>query len=312
MVAKPRRPKLSSAELAANYGWALATLNSSPDLKKLFRRAVSKQYTPERFIAELRNTNWFKKSSESQRKFLVLRTADPAQYVSQIKQVMASLADQYGEATGQVPNFGPPKIVNGKLKGGSGWLYQAAITSLSLGYNEAQMRDLLFKSVDWTKKIATDSLGGTTSGLLQSMRQQASALGVKPTDSWYGDQIGKISLGNDTAEGALARLKNLSKQRYSAFADRIEAGESLDDISEGYKQSMAKVLEISPTQIDVFDPKVQNALTNRTQEGADAPLSINQFEDALRKDDRWQYTQNAKESLVGMGSNLLKSFGLSA
>lgn len=312
MAAKPKTPKLSSAALAANYGWAMATLNSSPDLKKLFSKAVSKQYTPERFIAELRNTAWFKKNSESQRKMIVLKTTDPTQYVSQVSQVMASLADQYSQATGEVLPYTPPKAVNGKITVGAGFLYDAAVQSLSMGLNEAQIKDQLFKSIDWTQKIHASSLGGTTSGQLQQMRQQAAALGVDPSDSWYGDQIGKIALGNDSIEGSALRLKELAKQRYSAFADRIDAGESVSDISEGYKQSLSKVLEINPGSIDVFDPKIQSALTRRNDEGADAPASINQFEDDLRKDDRWQYTQNAKETLLGTGSNLLKNFGVSA
>lgn len=305
-----KRPKLSSRELAARYGWALATLNSSPDLKKLFNRAVSKQYTPERFIAELRSTKWFRSKSEAQRKFIVLRTSDPAQYISQVKQVMASLADQYSGATGQVLPFTPPKLVKGKLVGGTGFLYSAALTSLSLGYNDAQIKDQLFKSIKWDQKIAEGSLGGTTSGLLQQMRQQASQLGINPTDHWYGSQLGKIALGNDTAEGATQRLKELAKQRYTAFADRIEAGESMSDISEGYRQSMSRILEVNPGQLDVFDPKIQGALTKRNTDGHDAPLSINDFEDSLRKDDRWQYTQNAKETLMSTGQNVLKSFGL--
>ena len=306
------QPKLSSHELAAVYGWAMATLNSSPDLKKLFQRAVRKQYTPERFIAELRSTKWFRANSESQRKFIVLKTTDPAQYVGQIKQVMASLADQYSGATGQTLSFGAPRLKSGKIVGGSGFLYNAAVQSMKMGLNDAQIKDLLFKSIDWNKKIADHSLGGTTSGMLQQMRQQASALGVKPTDSWYGSQLGKIALGNDSAEGAMGRLKELAKARYTAFADRIEAGESVADISEGYRQSMSKVLELNPGQLDVFDPKIQGALTQRNADGKDAPASINDFEDSLRKDDRWQYTQNAKETLVSTGQNVLKSFGLSA
>lgn len=312
MAAKPKTPKLSAAALASNYGWALATLNSSPDLKKLFTKAVAKQYTPERFIAELRNTNWFKKNSESQRKLIVLKTTDPSQYAAQITQVMASMADQYSQATGEILPYTPPKIVNGKIVAGSGFLYTSALQSLSMGLNEAQIKDQLFKSIDWSQKIATDTLGGSTSGTLQQMRQQAASMGVAPTESWYADQVGKIALGNDTADGAAQRIKQLSMQRYSAFADRIDAGESVADISEGYRQSYGKVLEINPATVDVFDSKIQNALTNRNQDGADAPQSIGDFERSLRQDDRWQFTNNAKDTLMGQGASLLKQFGISA
>lgn len=310
-MATPKTPHLSSKELASDYGWAMATLNSIPDLKKLFKRAVAKQYTPERFIAEMRNTKWYKNSSESQRKFLVLQTADPSQYVAQMKQVMASLNDQYSQATGQVPRFDPPTIKNGKVVPGSGFLYNRALSSMQMGLNDAQIKDLLFASVDWSQRIAADTLGGTASGQVQSLRAQASALGVQPSNDWYGEQLGKIELGNDTADSSLEQLKALAKQRYSAFADQIDGGATMQDISEGYKQSMAKVLEVNPASVDVFDPKIQDALTKRNDQGADAPQSITDFEKDLRTDDRWQYTQNAKETLLNQGKNVLQSFGLS-
>lgn len=304
--------KLSAKELSAHYGWALATLNSNKQLKSLFQRAVKKQYTPERFIAEMRNTAWFKRQSEAQRKFLVLRTADPAQYVSQVKALMASLADQYSSSTGQVMDFRPPTIKNGKVVGGGGFLYRTAVASLQLGLNESQIKDLMYKSVDWEKRIANDTLGGTLSGQLQELRRQAAMLGIKPSDSWYAAQIDKIADGNDTIDGALARAKNLAMERYPAFADRIESGESVAEIAEGYRESMSRILEINPGELDVFDSKIQGALTSTNEQGAPAAKTLTQFERELRQDSRWQYTKNAKETLLGAGQDLLKSFGLVA
>lgn len=302
--------KLSDKELSASYGWALATLNSEPELKSLFKTAVKKQYTPERFIAEMRNTKWFQATSESQRKYLVLKTADPAQYAAQVGALMDSLADQYSSLTGEVLQVNKPKISGGKIKAGSGLLAQIADDALKFGYNEAQIKDRLFATVDWQNKAARNELGGTMSGAMQQMRQQAAALGVDPTEQWYADRISKIAMGQDTAEGALGALKGMSRDRYSAFADRIDAGETMSDISEGYRQSMSKVLEINPGSLDVFDNRIQSALTRRNDAGEDAPMSINQFEDSLRQDDRWQYTQNAKESLMTAGQGVLRSFGL--
>lgn len=303
--------KLSSKELAAQYGWALATLNSNKELKSLFKRAVKKQFTPERFIAELRNTKWFKSKSEAQRKFIVLKTSDPAQYASQVKSIMQSLADQYSKATGQVLPFKPPKVgKDGQIVDGQGFLYRAAVDSLRLGLNDAQINDLLFKSVNWQARIKSDTLGGTLGGQLSQLRQAAAALGVRPSDKWYAAQVDKLADGNDTIDGALSRLQKLAAQRYAAVADRIEAGETLDEITESYKQSLTRVLEVPSA--DVFNKHIQKALTWKDENGQPALMSINDFEDMLRRDAQWQYTQNAKETLLSSGQNLLKSFGLVA
>lgn len=303
--------KLSDKELAASYGWALATLNSEPDLKKLFQTAVKKQYTPERFIAEMRNTKWFQSTSESQRKYLVLKTADPAQYVAQVSALMDSLADQYSKLTGEVLEVNKPVVGNdGKITAGTGFLATVADEALRLGMNEAQLRNRLYGAVDWQRKVAEGELNGSLSGNLQQMRQQAAALGVDPSEEWFANRVSAIALEEDTPEGALGALRNMAKDRYTAYADRIDAGETMQDITESYRQSMSKILEINPGEIDVFDNQVQNAITHRNEAGEDAPMSIAQFEDALRRDDRWQYTQNAKEKLLSTGQNLLRSFGL--
>lgn len=308
---KVKKPKLSDKELSANYGWALATLNSVPELKSLFKKAVSKQYTPERFVAEMRNTKWYQSTSEAQRKYLVLQTADPAQLVAQTNQIMAALSDQYSQLTGEVLEMNGPTLQNGKVAKGTGFLYQVADMSLKLGLNEAQIRDRLFSAVDWKKKVRMESLGGTGSGQVQAMRQQAAAYGIEPTDDWFGEQVGAVALGDETTEGVLGKIKNLSKQRYTAYADQIEAGVSISDISEGYRQSIGRVLEINPTSVDVFDKNIQKALNFRDPEGKNAPMNLNDFEDDLRRDDRWQFTQNARESLLTTGQNVLRSFGLS-
>ena len=56
-------PALSDAELSAQYGFAMSVLNGNPELKALFQRAVAATYTPDRFQAELRGTQWYKKLS---------------------------------------------------------------------------------------------------------------------------------------------------------------------------------------------------------------------------------------------------------
>lgn len=310
------QPKLSSSELAASYGYALSLLNSDPELQKLFNTAVSKQYTPERFQAELRATNWFQSKSESQRRYAVLRTTEPAQYVSQMSQTMASLADQYSQMTGEVLPVNYPSLNGKTIVDGSGFLAHAADMALQLGWNEAQIRDQLFGSIDWGQKIRTFTLGGQASGYVQGFKQQAAAYGVKPSDTWYGQKVGSVVVGDNTPEGVLGELKRMAMQRYSHFADQIAAGETVADIAENYMQSMGRVLEINPESIDVFDRQIQEGLKARPVEGGKpgqvAAMSISDFEDHLRKDDRWQFTDNAKETVMGQAKSVLEQFGLTA
>ncbi len=304
--------KLQDKELAASYGWALAFLNSVPELKKLFGKAVKKQYTPERFIGELQATKWYQGTAEPQRRYQVLRTAYPSDYVSKVSQIMSSLADQYSQMTGETLAVKPPKIVKGKIVNGSGTLAHIADMSLKLGWNEAQIRDNLFKSVNWRDRVAKRAIGGQSAGNLQALRQQAAAYGVQPSENWFGDVLGRIAVGNNTIEGGIESLKNSAKQRYAHYAQDIDAGRTIDDIADNYRQSMARVLEINPNSIDVFDSQIQTALQGSlSSDGKRSAMTIGDFERRLRSDNRWQYTDNAREQIVGGTASLLKSFGLS-
>lgn len=306
------KPKLKDKELAASYGWAMSMLNSVPELKDLFKKAVKKQYTPERFTAEVKNTKWYQTTAEPARKYLVLRTTSPADYVSQTKAIMASLADQYSQMTGEVLKPGYPSLgKDGKVKDGTGVLAHIADLSIKLGWNEAQIKDQLYKSVDWTKKIEQSTLRGQASGYVDQFRQQAAAYGLQMSNQWYADRLEGVVLGNDSAEGVTDSLKTRAKQRYAQYADQLDAGMTISDIADNYKQSMAKVLEINPNTLDNFDPQIQSALDgNLDTDGKKVAKTVNDFEKQLRQDSRWQFTDNAKASIGNGTEKLLKSFGL--
>jgi hypothetical protein len=315
-MAVPGAPKVSERDLAANYGFALAVLNSDKSLKGLFKKAVSKQYTPERFQAELLSTPWFRQRSESQRKYQILKQTDPGKYVSQMRQLMSSLGDQWGELTGTEAVGVKPQLttVKGKttVTNGSGFLWTAADAALKFGWNESQIRDHLAKSFNWTKAVQQNNLGGSMSGQLQNWRAQAHALGIDPSDAFYASKLKDVASGNNTEQGIQARMKKLAAQRYKGFADDIEAGATMEDLTENYRESMGRILEIPPGQVDVFDRNIQKAVNRRNDKGDYEAMDIGSFEDELRKDKRWAKTQNAHDTLIGAGTSVLRSFGLVA
>lgn len=326
-------PKVAEEDLAANYGFALATLNSNPELKKTFKNAVKGQWTPERFIAQLKGTKWWQQRSLTQSKYDILKTSHPQQYVSQVEQTMASIADQWGEMTGEQLTFNAPtvavsgggagkkgkkkkdakgKTVTSSVSGGAGTLFQLADQALRNGWNESQIRDHLAASVDWRARVRTHTISGASSAQLSQWRNAAADLGVQPHDDWFADRLGDVNKGSQTAEGVIDKLRQQAKQRYAAFADDIDNGATLKDLTENYRQSIGNILEVPPNQVDVFDKNIQRAITARNTDGLNTPMNIGDFEDTLRKDDRWQFTQNAHDKIVGLGTNVVRSFGLMA
>jgi hypothetical protein len=83
----------------------------------------------------------------------------------------------------------------------------------------------------------------------------------------------------------------------------IDNGVDLEAIYSPYKNVMASTLEINPETISLSDPTLRSAITA----GSEVPLY--DFERQLRKDTRWQYTNQAKGEVANATQQILKDFG---
>ena len=83
----------------------------------------------------------------------------------------------------------------------------------------------------------------------------------------------------------------------------IDNGMDLDTIYSPYKNTMASVLELSPESIQLSDPTLRAAITGQGE------IPIYDFERALRKDDRWQYTNQARGEIASATQKILQDFG---
>jgi hypothetical protein len=72
----------------------------------------------------------------------------------------------------------------------------------------------------------------------------------------------------------------------------LDAGSDLIEVYQPYRQSMATILEIPMDKIDLNDPTLTNAITDKGN------MTIFDFKKSLRKDPRWQYTDNAREIVL--------------
>lgn len=295
---KNKSPHIDRQRMAQSYGWALAVLRSDPELEDLFNRAVKHTWTPDKFIAELRSTDWFRKNADTMRQAIVLQKTDPATYRNRVAQLRAHVTDVYGSLTGE--GLGKKEA------------HAFAETAFQMGWSDEQLQDHLARSVNYRKLLNSNRLGGSAAEVKNQMRDLAASYGVRVSNKWVASNMERILLGNDTIEGARERILDMAKHRYVGFRDELEGGRTMDEIIEPYRQSMAQLLEMNPGEVDVMNNKIQNALMAKTKDGKPSPLSLHQFEDVVRKDPRWMKTDNAREQFATMGSELLKNFGLIA
>lgn len=292
MPDKSKVDQLDKRELAAEYGWALSVLKSNPELWKIFNKAVKNTWTPQRFVAELRGTDWFRTHSEATRNYQVLKATDPRTFKLRFEQTKSLVRDAAVAMGAQVSDKQIQRLANNVLK---------------FGWNDAQIRDTLAGAV---KMGAKGTYGGTAADNAEQLRQVALLNGVQLSDKTLRNWLVRISAGEDIS-GFEQYVRGMAAEAYPQYSDRLKAGEDLDDVIDPYRETMARVLEINPEEIDLFDPtirKVFQHVDEKTGQPATKPLW--QFERQLKHDVRWRKTTNARDELMGAGQKILRDFGL--
>ena len=172
--------------------------------------------------------------------------------------------------------------------------------------------------------VTTGGLGSTVEFLTQEL-QKLPEFSTKKTD--------KLALTNQSLLGtAKANGVTLNQTQIDSFAKRVEDGTDikiinneirgiaglgmpekvqkllaqgidLDTVYSPYKNLMASILELNPESIDLKDPTLRSAI------GPDKEMPIYDFEKTLRKDYRWQYTDNAKRDVSNVALKVLRDFG---
>lgn len=285
----------TSADLAADYQWSIALLNSSPELKHLFRQAIKNGWTSSRYAAELQDTGWFKKHAASWRTNEVQRITDPATWNAARKANQATARDT-AAAMGAV-------LTDAQLK-------KISDTAMAFGWNDAQMRDAM---AGYVKEQRSGPLSGAYAGQagqsVTAIRQAAVRNGYTIPRGKLDMWAASIARGDSTVEDYSQMMRRSAATAYPALKDELLAGADLDDLAAPYRDSMSKLLEIPPDQVKLDDRALRGALSVKDAKGNYSTMPLYDFEDSVRKDARWQYTDNAKQSIMSQVAQLGAKFG---
>jgi len=152
------------------------------------------------------------------------------------------------------------------------------------------------KSEFETKRGEKESLTG------QELMSIARANGIMLSEGQLSSYLNDVRNGRDInvikndirSTAGLGRPDNIKKL--------LSAGTNLETIYAPYKRTMASLLELDPESIDLNDTTLQTAI-------GDKELPIYEFRRLLKKDPRWQYTNNAREEVSSKVLRVLQDFG---
>ncbi len=184
-----------------------------------------------------------------------------------------------------------PKMVGGRL-----------ITTYEGGFERDKfINDIIRKSPEYKQK--QEQASNLTR---QELAKVAAANGLDlsrdfgaSVDGW----VKQIESGTD-----IDTIKNVIRQTAKlGMPDRVstllDQGVDLETVYSPYKRIMASVLEVNPDSISLNDPTLRGAI------GQDREMTLYDFQRSLRKDPRWQYTDNARQEVSDAALKVLQDFG---
>jgi hypothetical protein len=306
--------------IAEKYDLSEALFKNVDSLNKIYEQYVNpkSKMTDEEFIRRIQNDVWYKKNSKGIKQRFVqyynyqdlVKTGqvDPAvpgttQYEQDIESIVRSLekrAIEIGSAAASNPKA-----------------LRTAAENLYLTNKEKDttfVDDLLASSI---RAVAGTIGGKTTEGysgealqnyneLVKAARNNGFQLAdIIPGGGTVDQVLQGIATGKIDVNRVVADARKMAAQGQPEYVrDLLAQGYNLDQVFKPYRTAMANVLEIGdPDQIDLNDPLLRSAITDK------GDMNLYDFKKQLKADNRWQYTENAKQEVSDVALQVLRDFG---
>jgi hypothetical protein len=285
-------PQLSLDALRSQYPLVAAVVSAVPELQAIFNQAVAGNWSTDRFISAVQNSNWWATHSDTARQMFALMLSDPATYQRQIDNLQATLTN-FAAQLGARPNHQQ--------------ILSLAIDALTNGYdqNQAMLRE---KFAQYVTPVSGLHFGGEAGSDESQLRQAMMDLGVFLPEKTLDQNIQSIVGGTSDVNAVTSQLRTQAESTYPAYANEIKNGMNVSTIAEPFMQQAMQLLEKGPGEINILNPMIKSALQN-TVGGKPTPLSLTDFENMVRERPEWLQTDNARDALMQTAHQVLTNFG---
>ena len=299
---------------ATDFSLPETIFKNVPSLNGILKRYVDENWTEAKLRKAIRDDNWYRKNSAEIKARYVQKfnyddlvatgqatgSTDYEMQISKIERQLAKRAAEIGSAAANDP---------AALRKAAENLY---ITNRS--EDTTYIDDFLASSI---KPVAgmiggkvTEGYSGEALANYNTLVKAARDNGFQVSDILPGgvneqQVLQGIASGNIDVNRVVADARKLAAQGQPQYVrDLLAQGYNLKQVFAPYRQTMAKVLELPDAeQIDLNDPLLRTAITDK------GDMNLYEFKKALRQDNRWQYTEQAKADVSNAALNVLRDFG---
>ena len=300
--------------VAQNYGPIDLIFKSNPELKELLLKSIGKDqvpgtgddYTADQFTKMLENTSWFKSNASAIRQ----RGFYKRQY-DELRKTTDDLASldrtsEYGRGLTATKQRVSDAAKTAGISLDADTLDLVSRDIYDLGYENTPA--IIQQQIRARLRYAPGQvLGGAAGVSLQDLKATAAANGLD-LDKNFGTQLQTWLQNINQGESVETYKQIIRGAAKLGLPDKVgsllDLGVDLDTVYQPYKNIMYQVLEVNPETINVNDATLRKAI------GPDKEMSLYEWQDFLKKDPRWQYTNNARESAYDAARTVLKDFGM--
>ena len=293
-----------------------------PKLGELLVKAVNEGWDNEKFLSAAKLTPWYQKNASTVR----TRIIDRAKY-DELKAAGEDvsktdyglyLAKQMRAVKAKAKEIAGVTLTDEQAQSVASKIYDGFLDDDPLAINA-----LITPFIGKVSSIVGTGTGTGQTGFsgqalqnYQTLQAIAKANGFTIKDIL--PNISTVTTGGDLETAVLQSLANgdIDINRVAQDARMLAAqgqpqyvrgllsqGYDLENIYAPYRQTMASVLEVDPNTIDLNDNTLRMAITDK------GDMNLYDFKKALRQDNRWQYTGQAKEEVSNAALKVLQDFG---
>lgn len=275
------------------FGAYYEVVKNIPEVMKIIERDMTVGLSDAQFQAELEKTTWWRTTTASARAWEEDKARDPATVQTRIDNQLATLRNQSLTLGLRLRDDVLAKLAEDSLR--FGW--SATVINNTLGAEA-------LRSSGGVSDLRRGYIG-------QTIRATAGSYGVPLSDVTFNEWVGKIATGQENEASFQAFALDIAKNLYPSLAPALDKGVSFRAITDPYRQSAARILEINPESVDFADPKWAQAFTFRDEKGNQTMMTYGEWNDYLRTTPSfgYEYTDGAKERAFTVVNRLGELFG---
>jgi hypothetical protein len=277
------------------------------DIEKLLDTAKKQNWDEATFMEALKGTTWWQTEYPTFRNFF-LESNDPRNAATfgqkinnktdAVRQRLEALGIRLNQIDPTTGKMMTPEEYNKRVNG-------IILETVKNDWTDAQLDNYLA-----TKSDIIFSGGGSIGSSIRRINDLAWKYGVSLDDN-YKKSINQSLL--DTMDGRdesfwYEEMKRQSSELYSPFAEGLNQGRSLYDMTRNYRNQMASLLEMDESSIKWND--LMKYAMKTGVDGKPAKSTFAEFTKSIKNDPLWQYTKNAKETYTNQALSLLRDFGI--